>query len=97
VADAGPAGLVGFAQLYPVFSSVSAQSAWILNDLFVDSAWRRRGVAAALLTAVLEHGKNTRAAWMSLQTAPDNQAAQALYKRFGFVPDDTYLSFSHSF
>ena len=27
--------VVGFTQLYPTFSSVSAKASWILNDLFV--------------------------------------------------------------
>jgi ribosomal protein S18 acetylase RimI-like enzyme len=88
--------LAGFAQLYPTFSSVSAKPAWILNDLFVDQAHRKYGVASALLERVLEHGKSTKAARVSLQTAHDNTAAQALYKKFGFVQDNYYLTFSNS-
>lgn len=97
VADAAAQGLVGFTQLYPVFSSVSAKPAWILNDLFVDPRWRRRGVAASLLGQALQHGRENGAAWVSLQTAPDNLAAQALYRQFGFVLDGTYLNFSFSY
>ena len=36
---------VGFVQLYPAFSSVSAGHVWILNDLLVLPEARRHGVA----------------------------------------------------
>ncbi len=35
---------VGFAQLYPSFSSVSAKRIWILNDLFVLESVRGMGI-----------------------------------------------------
>lgn len=88
--------LIGFSQLYPTFSSVSAKSAWILNDLFVDADQRQRGVASALLRQALAYARDTGAAWVSLQTAPDNLAAQSLYQRFGFEQDRHYLTFTHS-
>ncbi len=87
--------IMGFAQLYPVFSSISAQSAWILNDLFVDKKSRKIGIASALICAVLEHGNNTNAAWITLQTAIDNIPAQALYKKYGFSLEKKYLTFNH--
>ena len=34
----------GFIQLYPSFSSVGMQKIWILNDLFVDTDFRRQNV-----------------------------------------------------
>lgn len=88
--------LVGFTQLFPTFSSVSAKPAWILNDLFVATAARRRGVGKALMAQVLAHGRHSGAAWISLQTGHDNRAAQALYEKFGFVPDQYYTSYSHT-
>ncbi|MGD0932773.1 MAG: GNAT family N-acetyltransferase, partial [Candidatus Korobacteraceae bacterium] len=36
--------LVGFVQLYPVFSSVALMRQWILNDLYVIPAARKLGV-----------------------------------------------------
>ncbi len=41
VARADDGSAVGFAQLYPVFSSVSAGRSFILNDLFVAPGTRR--------------------------------------------------------
>lgn len=45
--------LVGFTQLYPGFSSVSAAPAWTLNDLYVLEAARGSGAA----TALMEHAE----------------------------------------
>ena len=97
VAAVGERELAGFTQLYPTFSSVSARRAWILNDLFVAPDQRQRGVARALMQQALDHARDSGAAWISLQTARDNLPAQSLYRSFGFVPDEYYSSFSHTF
>jgi ribosomal protein S18 acetylase RimI-like enzyme len=79
---------LGFTQLYPCFSSVSARRLWILNDLFVATAARRRGVAKALLQRAHEHGLETGVVRLTLQTAHDNAKAQALYESLGWVRQD---------
>lgn len=76
---------LGFTQLYPCFSSVSARRLWILNDLFVSADARRRGVAKALLVRAREHGQETGVVRLTLQTARDNAQAQALYESLGWV------------
>lgn len=76
---------LGFTQLYPSFSSVSARRLWILNDLFVSPDARRRGVAKALLGRAREHGTETGVVRLVLQTARDNAQAQALYESVGWV------------
>ena len=38
----------GFTQLYPSFSSVGLKKIWILNDLFVSTDHRQKGIAQAL-------------------------------------------------
>jgi ribosomal protein S18 acetylase RimI-like enzyme len=76
---------LGFTQLYPCFSSVSARRLWILNDLFVARDARRRGVAKALLQRAREHGQETGVVRLTLQTAHGNAQAQALYESLGWV------------
>lgn len=76
---------LGFTQLYPCFSSVSARRLWILNDLFVAPDARRRGVARALLERARGHGQETGVVRLILQTAHDNTQAQALYESLGWV------------
>lgn len=74
----------GFTQLYPTFSSVRAARVWVLNDLFVDPAARRRGVAQALLDAATGFARADGAARLELETDHDNVTAQALYDGVGW-------------
>lgn len=76
--------IVGFTQLYPIFSSVSMKRTWLLNDLFVHEKVRSKGVAQALLKAAAEYGASTKSKWLLLQTSNDNTAAQALYEKTGW-------------
>src|SRR5688572_21883490 len=43
---------IGFAQLYPIYSSVALSRVFVLNDLFVHESGRRKGVASRLLSAL---------------------------------------------
>ena len=88
VAERG-GGIVGFTQLYPMFSSVRTARSWILNDLFVAEAARRGGVARALLDAAVEFARASGAAGISLETTRDNASARALYRAAGWSEDDT--------
>jgi GNAT superfamily N-acetyltransferase len=84
--------LAGFTQLYPIFSSVSLQRAWLLNDLYVHASARKQGVATQLLAAAAAYGRQTDAKWLLLQTGNDNFTAQSLYEKNGWrrVPDYFY-------
>lgn len=77
--------LSGFVQLYPTFSSVSAGTAWVLNDLYVMPEQRRRGIAEDLMTAALAFAKETGAVFVALETHHDNASAQNAYRKMGFV------------
>ncbi|HXY12290.1 MAG TPA: GNAT family N-acetyltransferase [Thermoplasmata archaeon] len=82
--------LVGFAQLYPLFSSISLGRVYLLNDLFVDPEHRRRGVGGLLLDAAREFGRSEGAHYLELSTAVDNPA-QRLYESCGWVWDRGFL------
>lgn len=81
--------IVGFAQLYPMFSSVRTAKTWILNDLYVDAGARRQGVARRLLNAAAAFAREDGAAGIALETARDNDAARALYRAAGWQEDAT--------
>jgi len=85
---------VGFTQLYPSFSSVSAARTFILNDLYVVPEARRSGVAIKLLEAAANHGRAVGAIRLSLSTAIDNDTAQALYVSQGWVRDTKFYAYS---
>ena len=90
----GHGAAAGFTQLYPLFSSVRMVRTWLLNDLFVAAVARRQGVAKALLDAAVTQTKNLGAASLSLSTAHDNLAAQALYESLGWQRDTQFREYS---
>ncbi len=92
VAEAG-AKVVGFTQLFPSFSSVRAGRAWVLNDLYVDIAARRLGVARALLQSAADFARADGAIRLELETDHDNRSAQALYRHMGWEPYEGTLRF----
>jgi ribosomal protein S18 acetylase RimI-like enzyme len=88
------AGLgVGFTQLYPSFSSVRAAPIYLLNDLYVASAARGRGVGRDLLEAAAAHARAAGAIRMVLSTAHDNIAAQSLYEAQGWRREDAFYEY----
>jgi ribosomal-protein-alanine N-acetyltransferase len=56
-----------------------------INNLAVDPAWRRRGVASALLIFVLQSAAAEGAARSTLEVRRSNEPARRLYERFGFA------------
>src|ERR1700744_6752503 len=75
---------VGFTQLYPKYSSVSATKNWILNDLYVDNNYRKQGIGEALIKTAMNFAKTEGATFVQLETAVDNYTAQSLYEAIGF-------------
>lgn len=78
---------VGFTQLYPLFSSTRMKRLWLLNDLFVDPAYRGRGFSIALINEAKLLCKRANAAGIILETAKTNVIGNALYPRADFVLD----------
>jgi ribosomal protein S18 acetylase RimI-like enzyme len=84
---------VGFVQLYPVFSSLHMRRAWILNDLFVEPEHRGHHIAKRLMDEARALAVETGATTISLETAPDNQAARQLYESLGFRLQKSFLHY----
>jgi len=80
---------LGFAQLFPSFSSVSMRRLWILNDLFVTPDARRSGVARALMDRARELAVETGAKGLILETESHNAPAKRLYEDLGWALDGT--------
>ncbi|MDP6795860.1 MAG: GNAT family N-acetyltransferase [Verrucomicrobiota bacterium] len=83
---------VGFAQLYPSFSSVSAERIWILNDLFVLESLRGMGIGKKLLCEIEAFCEETQAGGIVVETTTSNTGARRLYESNGYqkVPDRVF-------
>jgi GNAT superfamily N-acetyltransferase len=82
--------LVGFTQLYPLFSSVRMKKLWLLNDLYVDLSVRGNGISVQLLDAAKQLCRETGACGMYLETAKSNEIGNSLYPRAGFTLNEEH-------
>ncbi|KOY83278.1 GNAT family N-acetyltransferase [Lysinibacillus macroides] len=79
---------VGFTQLYPTFSSIALQRAYILNDMYVVDDVRGQGVGTALMEKVFQYCEQQYARYVTLQTATDNINARRLYEKLHMQQDE---------
>ena len=83
LARGGGGAALGFATVFWLWSTLSAQRIGLMNDLFVAREARGSGAAEAMIercrAACRERGA-TRLTW---QTAKDNLRAQVVYERVG--------------
>jgi ribosomal protein S18 acetylase RimI-like enzyme len=86
--------IVGFTQLYPSFSSVSMKPVWILNDLFVEEAYRTKNVAKSLIGAAENFARAKKAVRIILSTHATNTIAQSLYRSLGYIKDEDFYHYS---
>ena len=84
---------VGIAQLYPSYSSASLARIFILNDLFVREAGRRKGAASKLLAAVEGYAWAHGAVRVTLNVARENDIGQALYETQGWSRDTQFFTY----
>lgn len=84
---------IGFTQLYPKYSSARLSKNWILNDLFVDIAFRNQGVGQQLISAAMLFARKQNATFIDISTAADNFSAQSLYEKIGFERQSHDLAF----
>jgi GNAT superfamily N-acetyltransferase len=82
--------LVGFTQLYPLFSSTNMMPILLLNDLFVAKEHRGKQISKGLIKAAQEHCKITKANGISLETEKNNIPGNALYPKMGFTLDQEH-------
>lgn len=76
--------LMGFVQLYPLFSSTRMKKLWLLNDLFVDPQFRGKGVSVLLIDRAKQLVADTNACGLLLETEKSNVIGNNLYPKTGF-------------
>ena len=96
VAETPTHKLVGFVQLYPLYSSTRMKKFWLLNDLFVHPEFRGKGVSIELIQKAKDLVLETKACGMFLETEKTNLIGNALYPKTGFVlnSDSSYYEWN---
>lgn len=80
--------IIGFVQLYSLFSSTRMKKLWLLNDLFVDPKYRGKGVSVGLIDKAKELVIKTKACGMFLETEKTNIIGNNLYPKTGFKQNE---------
>ncbi len=75
--------LIGYATAHPTYETGHAERGLYVGDVYVDTAYRRRGVARALLAALAAEGRAQGAQHLWLTAQEGNHAAHALYRSLG--------------
>ncbi|SDH78341.1 Acetyltransferase (GNAT) family protein [Aneurinibacillus thermoaerophilus] len=73
----------GFATLYYTFSTTKVAKIAILNDLYIDSDYRKQEFGEELFKFCLSYTRENNFSTMSWKTAVDNYVAQSLYDKMG--------------
>ena len=76
---------LGFIQLSSVFSSITMERVWLINDLFVMEDYRNIGIGSALLNAAAKFGKKSNAKWFLLRPGSENRMRHRLYEKNGWL------------
>ena len=82
--------IVGFAHLYPTFSSLSLQRVWILNDFFIMEHVRNRGIGKRLFREVEKFAAFTKAKGIELSVEHTNTKAREFWEKRGFQNNEEF-------
>ncbi len=94
VAESAENKLVGFVQLYPLFSSTRMKKLLLLNDLYVNEDYRGKGVSVQLINACKAFCRTTNVCGLMLETAKSNIIGNKLYPKANFVLDNEHNYYS---
>ncbi|SHN93545.1 hypothetical protein BHECKSOX_431 [Bathymodiolus heckerae thiotrophic gill symbiont] len=77
--------IVGFTQMYPLYSSTEMKKLWLLNDLFVLKDYRKKGIAKKLIENNKQVAQTSGARGLFLETESTNEVAKNIYSNEGFI------------
>jgi GNAT superfamily N-acetyltransferase len=80
--------IVGIAYVATILSAEHCGLVAWLEELYVTSSLRSRGIGRALMTAILERARETGIVAIDLEIDAGHSRAESLYRRFGFRPLD---------
>ncbi len=88
--------LVGNVSVYPARWPDSQQRVWIIANVGVHPDYQRRGIATQLMRAALDMVRDKGGHMAVLQVDNQNETAQNIYKRMGFVAERTWTTWRRS-
>jgi GNAT superfamily N-acetyltransferase len=88
-ARAGDA-LVGFVQLYPLWSSWYCRRIWFLSDLYVSEASRGLGIGRRLVERAVEYARETAASSVMVELPHREPHLARFYAELGFHKDAVF-------
>lgn len=89
--------VIGFAQLYPVYSSLTLKRVWLLNDFFISEEYRNKGVGTELFKKVKEFSLLSKAKGIELSVEHINEKAWGFWEQQGFKLDDDFRYYFYKF
>lgn len=84
------AGIEGFVQLYPLWSSWHCRRIWFLSDLYVRESSRKLGLGSLLVERVVAHAKETEASSIMVELPLREPHLERFYARLGFTKDPVF-------
>jgi GNAT superfamily N-acetyltransferase len=85
--------VIGFAQLYPIFSSLTLERVWLLNDFFICEDYRNKGVGKQLFEKVKEFTLLTKSKGIELTVEHINEKAWQFWESQGFILDEEFRNY----
>jgi ribosomal protein S18 acetylase RimI-like enzyme len=85
----------GFLQLYPLFSSWYATRQWFLSDLYVDEAFRERGIGKRLVQSSVDFAKQTNSRAILVELPFSEPHLTRFYGDLGFAKDAVFELYRH--
>lgn len=82
--------VIGFAQLYPIFSSLSLERVWLLNDFYISEEYRNNGIGKQLFAKVKEFTLLTKSKGIELSVEHTNRKDWKFWEKQGFRIDDEF-------
>lgn len=76
--------IIGFVQLFPIFSSTRMSRYWLLNDLYVNEEHRGKGYSKQLIEEAKKLCRSSNASGILLETGKENEVGNQLYPSCGF-------------
>lgn len=86
--------VVGFALLYPSWSSLNMAPVLHLSDLYVEPSARARGAGRLLVESCEALGRQRGAQRLQLETQRTNTVAQALYTELGWEIEEEFVTYT---